>query len=232
MAKVVFSPLVADVRGKLGPVVFQGGPGGAMLRAHYHRPARESFALQQARTDFSAASKLWETLTEQERALWASIARAYDPAKAGPGLAFSLGRRVFIRYASQYIHFGRTVPTAPLLWPFYDYGAWYLAWDPDSGNNFFLWNGPGGANVSFRIWLQEVPFYPRYSTRSPWLKAYDTLTDPAPFVYNTVWSLPPGPFEPFERYGQVSRWRAKVSGILNDGRVFFLDWGLADLVFP
>ena len=232
MAKVIFSPLVSSVSGRLGPVVFQGGPGGAMVRAAAYPPRRYSGPQQEAQHDLAAASALWGTLDNTTRALWASIGRAYDPASAGPGLAYALGRRAFIRYAVQYLHFGLSVPVSPVRWPFYDYGRWEMLLDPDSGGNFWLWYGPGGPNVQLRIWLQEAPHWPRYSPRLPWMKAYDTRTDPQPFVYNTVWALPPEPFAPFARFGQVSRWRARVTGLLEDGRVFSLDWGLADLVFP
>ena len=232
MAKVIFSPLVSSVSGRLGPVVFQGGPGGAMARATASPSRRRSSAQAEARRDLATASALWMELDATTRTLWASIGRAYDPASAGPGLAFALGRRAFIRYAVQFVHFGLEVPTAPTRWPFYDYGRWILAWDPDSGGNFWLYYGPSGADAQLRIWLQEAPNWPRYSPRAPWRKAYDTATDPAPFFDGTLWALPPGPFAPFARYGVSSFWRARVSGILSDGRVFWLDWGEAYLTFP
>lgn len=232
MAKIVYSSLVASVSGRVGAAVFQNGPGGAMVRAAANPTHRASARRQQVQHDLAAASALWASLDNTTRALWASIGRAYDPASAGPGLAFALGRRAFIRYAVPYLHFGLEVPVSPVRWPFYDYGEWWLTWDPDSADNFLLWYGPGGADVQLRIWLQVAPYWPSYSPRAPWLKAYDTRTDPAPFQIGTAWALPPEPFAPFQRYGQTSFWRARVSGILQDGRVFSLDWGRAFLVFP
>ena len=232
MAKVIFSPLVSSVSGRLGPVVFQGGPGGAMARATASPSRRRSAAQDEARRDLAAASALWMDLDTTTRTLWASIGRAYDPASAGPGLAFALGRRAFIRYAVQFIHFGLEVPTAPTRWPFYDYGRWMFAWDQDFGGNFGLIYGPSGTDAQLRIWLQTAPNWPNYSPRAPWLKAYDTATDPNPFLYDSTWCLAPEPFAPFARFGTSSFWRARVSGILSDGRVFSLDWGEAHLVFP
>lgn len=232
MAKVVFSPLVSSISGRLGPTVFQNGPGGAMVRAAVSTSRRFSPAQQVARQDLAAASALWAGLDTTTRTLWASIGRAYDPASAGPGLAYALGRRAFIRYAVQFLHFGLAVPTAPTRWPFYDYARWVLTWDPDSGDNFWLYYGPFGADAQLRIWLQEAPNWPNYSPRAPWRKAYDTATDPPPFQYTTMWVLPPDPFVPFARFGTSSFWRARVSGILSDGRVFSLDWGEAYLAFP
>lgn len=231
MAKVVFSSLVSSVSGRVGPSVFQNGPGGAMVRATASAPRRFSAAQQEVRQDLAAASALWATLDNTTRALWASIGRAYDPATAGPGLAYALGRRTFIRWAVQYIHFGLEVPVSPVRWPFYDYGQWTMSWDPDSDDNFIMWQGPGGANTQLRIWLQAAPYWPHYSPRSPWLKAYDTKTDPRPVQIGTAWCVPWEPLLPFKRYGAETWWRARVTGLLQDGRLFSLDWGLAGLVF-
>ena len=232
MAKVIFSPLITSARGRLGSFVAQGGPGGSMLRALSPARPRASAALQESQRTLAAASRAWNNLPVLERRTWASMARAYNPSSAGPGLAFSLGRRLFIRWASQFLHFGLPLPPIPSRWPFYDYGRWVIYWDPDSGGNFWLLFGPSGASAELRIWLQAAANWPKYSPRSPWLKAYDTLTDPHPFLYDCTWCLPPEPFAPFARFGQTSFWRARVSGILSDGRVFSLDWGEAYLAFP
>lgn len=235
MAKVIFSPLITSASGKLGSVVFQGGPGGAMLRASAYRPPRPSAALQDSQRCLGDAARLWSSLDAVTRTLWASIGRSYNPSATGPGLAFALGRRAFIRYAAQFLHFGRTVPTSPPRWPFLDVSNAHLAWDPDFSNMFGWWYGVQGATVDYRIWLQECPGFPQWATRSPWLLAYDTLTQPrqtaVPGTSPTIYGLLPAEFAPFERFGVVSRWRLRFSGIDTEDRVFSYADGLADLVF-
>lgn len=235
MAKIVFSPLVADVAGKLGPVVFQRGPGGAMIRAAAATRPRMSARLQTARADLDEAARAWEALDLTTRTLWASIGRPYDPASAGPGLAFTLGRRAFIRYAIQYFHFGRPVPTSPTSWPFSEVSRAWLTWDPDSQGKFIWWWPIGGTAADFRIWLQAAPNYPQYSTRSPWLLAYDTATMPKnqvlPGSSPPVYYLEPAYFARFERYGTTVLWRMRVTGIHDSGTVFSFDDGLATLTF-
>lgn len=235
MAKIIFSPLVADVAGKLGPVVFQRGPGGAMIRAAAAARPRMSARLQTARADLAEAARAWEALDLTTRTLWASIGRPYDPASAGPGLAFTLGRRAFIRYAVQYIHFGRTVPTSPTSWPFSEVSRAWLTWDPDSQGQFIWWYPIGRTAADFRIWLQAAPNYPQYSTRAPWLLAYDTATMPKnqvlPGSSPPVYYLEPAYFARFERYGTTVLWRMRVTGIHDTGTVFSFDDGLATLTF-
>lgn len=235
MAKIIFSPLVADVAGKLGPVVFQRGPGGAMIRAASAARPRMSARLQTARADLAEAARAWEALDLTTRTLWASIGRPYDPASAGPGLAFTLGRRAFIRYAVQYIHFGRTVPTSPTSWPFLDLARALLTWDPDSQGQFLWWYPIGATAADFRIWLQAAPHYPQYSTRAPWLLAYDTATMPKnqvlPGSSPPVYYLEPAYFAKFQRYGNGTTWRMRVTGIHDDGRVMDFDDGRAYLFF-
>ena len=235
MAKVIFSPLVANVRGKLGPVVFQGGPGGSMLRANPYRQHRTSAALQDAQRCLGDAARMWKALDVTTRTLWASMGRAYNPSSAGPGLAFSLGRRAFIRYASQFLHFGRTPPTSPTRWPFLDVSRAYLSRDPDLSNMFGWWNGVQGATVDYRIWLQACPAFPQWATRSPWLLAYDTATQPhqtpVPGCSPTIYGLLPANFAAFERFGAQSFWRLRFTGIDTQDRVFSFDDGIASLVF-
>lgn len=236
MAKVIWSPLVSSARGRLGGMIAQGGPGGAMLRAASNAPRRASAASQTAQADLTTASRMWADLTAAERALWCAIGRTYDPASTGPGRAFALGRRAFIRYALQYIHFGITVPTAPTVYPFVPLDRFLLAWDPDSEGTFFLWYGPAGADVRLRVWLQQCPYYPQFSPRRPWMLGFDSKTDGGPIHIDpdplVPWSLPSEPFAPFARFGVSSTWRARVSGLDNTGRVFAFDEGRADLVFP
>lgn len=236
MAKIVYASLVSNVSGKVGATVFQRGPGGAMIRAASHTRPRQSAKAQDARRCMSEASQLWRDLDSVTRAMWASIGRIYDPTSAGPGLAFALGRRAFIRYVYQFLHFNRTPPTSPTSWPFRDQTSAELAWDPDSQGMFMWWRGIGGATVDYRIWLQTAPGWPHYSPRSPWLLAYDTATMPRqttlPGTSPPIWALDPAYFAPFVRYGVTSFWRLKFTGIDTSDKVFSFEDGTASLVFP
>lgn len=227
MAKVIFSPLVSSIRGRVGSFVAQGGPGGAMLRTVAAARPRQSPALAQAQRDMAAASRLWKTLTAEERALWAAIARQYAPASAASGLAFSRGRFAFIRYASQFLHFGLAVPTAPEVYPFSGLWDFVMTWDPDTTPGYAFTFGGSAPFAQLRIWAQHAPYWPQFSTRQPWIPVYDTTTDPVPTIGTepgaTWYNVPVEPFARLAVYGNPTKFRARISGIMDDDTVATCD---------
>ena len=236
MAKVIYSPLVSSLSGRLGSVVAQNGPGGAMLRALSGARPRRSPALQAAQSALGAASAAWRALSADERAFWAAIARAYDPAGAGSGLAFSLGRQQFIAWHMAHAAFLLTAPSAPARYPWGPVFRPALFWDPDTNPDLALTVGCRSRPVQTRITLQLAPFWPQYSSHQPWRQAFNSATDGA-----LVWTIsgdgyyttvPIAPFLKFERFGVTSLWVMRITILDELGTILRADDGYASLVFP
>lgn len=78
MAKIKLNSLLADVRGRLGSVVFSSNAAGFHCRV-LKAPAASVSVLQNAqRTRFSQLISAWNLLTPAERALWTTYAAQVD----------------------------------------------------------------------------------------------------------------------------------------------------------
>ena len=71
MAKIIFSPLVSGLRGKIGGTIFQGGRYGFIARQNFYPFNPSSEKQKKARGRLSGISKEWKDLTFQQRASWA-----------------------------------------------------------------------------------------------------------------------------------------------------------------
>lgn len=71
MAKIIFSSLVAGIRGKIGGTIFQGGRYGFIARQNFYPFNPSSEKQKIARGRLSGISKEWKDLTSLERASWA-----------------------------------------------------------------------------------------------------------------------------------------------------------------
>jgi len=77
MARVVFSSIVNEIRGKLNGSVFQGGPGGFQLRTRV-KPRNPRSAYQQLnRSNIGYLSRLWAELTQTQRDTWLAPVSGY-----------------------------------------------------------------------------------------------------------------------------------------------------------
>lgn len=71
MAKIIFSPLVSGLRGKIGGTIFQGGRYGFIARQNFYPFNPSSEKQKIARGRLSGISKEWKDLTPLQRASWA-----------------------------------------------------------------------------------------------------------------------------------------------------------------
>lgn len=82
MAKIIFSPLVAGLRGKIGGTIFQGGRYGFIARQNFYPFNPSSEKQKKARGLLGGIAKEWKELTNAERATWAVDANSRtQPAK-------------------------------------------------------------------------------------------------------------------------------------------------------
>jgi len=78
MARVKFSPLISEIRGKLGNAVFQGNKSGIILREHV-KPRNNNTELQQkVRSTLATIKSAWQNLTTDELNSWKSLAQLYQ----------------------------------------------------------------------------------------------------------------------------------------------------------
>lgn len=235
MARVILSGLVSDLRGSLGGVIAQRGPGGLSLRAP-SLSSRPSTARQRAAAAyFGQASAAWRSLDAQARALWAAIARAYAPTPPGPGLASSLARQAFIRWYSAHLSTGHT-PTrlVPLVYPFGSVASALLVKqdpDPDDPAILLITNA---LPVAASIWLRFAPNFPEWPRRGPWHLVYTSAEDPgltwyAPSYFYAF--LPLTRFLPLARFGLDSQWQLRVTLVLQGDIVARDDNGYARLTW-
>jgi len=74
MAKIQFSAVVGDARKKAGGVVFTKGRTGAVVRRKVSPTQPRSQAQRNVRSQFTAFSKMWGTLSDAQRAAWTALA--------------------------------------------------------------------------------------------------------------------------------------------------------------
>lgn len=74
MAKVAFSALVADLRNKVGGNVFTKVRSGAMVRIKVSPTQPRTAAQTAVRSNFTALSKSWDTITQAQRNGWIALA--------------------------------------------------------------------------------------------------------------------------------------------------------------
>lgn len=74
MAKVAFSALVQDLRNKVGGNVFTKVRSGAMVRIKVSPTQPRTAAQTAVRSNFTALSKGWDTITQTQRDGWISLA--------------------------------------------------------------------------------------------------------------------------------------------------------------
>lgn len=77
MGKIIFSAVVGDARKKVGGVVFTKGHAGAVVRRKVSPTQPRSSAQRNVRASFTDFSKLWGTLSDDQRAGWIALAALY-----------------------------------------------------------------------------------------------------------------------------------------------------------
>lgn len=76
MARILFGNIVSEARGKLGGVVFSRNTGGAYARQKVSPVQPRTPAQLNQRSRLTAVSKVWETLTQNQREAWKAFSLA------------------------------------------------------------------------------------------------------------------------------------------------------------
>lgn len=97
MAQVKLSALVADIKGRLGGSIFQGGSSGLVLRNASYKGVNRSIASEKTRANLVYISSLWGTLTPAQRNQWSTMATTvFTTNKFGDSVQMT-GQRLFIQ---------------------------------------------------------------------------------------------------------------------------------------
>ena len=80
MARILFGNMVADVRGKLGGIVYSRNTGGAYARQKVSPVQPRTPSQLNQRSRMAETSKLWDTLTQNQREAWKSFSLGFKSA--------------------------------------------------------------------------------------------------------------------------------------------------------
>ena len=163
MARVQFSALVADMKGRLGGSVFQGGKGGTILRNNAWRGGAKTHRWQLARQRLVFYANQWTALTIGQKNAW----NAYGESIETPGVfgdpVTMTGQNAYIMVAANREICG----LAPLSIPVISTG---LTVNP---NQSLTVNGPNDleldwvfGNATFQLVIQAKRQYAGYPSRS------------------------------------------------------------------
>lgn len=123
MAKVLFTAVVADMRGKLAGTVFTKNRGGAVARTKVSPVNRQTASQQMRRSVFGGLSSAWRELTEAQRQTWIDGAPGFARTDQFRNLRTLSGQQLFVGLNSNLQKIGKAalnvcpVPQgAPVKW--------------------------------------------------------------------------------------------------------------------
>ena len=115
MAKIQYSALVTQMKGKMRGAIFQSGTAGQIVRSakNFNRTASPRWQKQKNR--LSTVSRAWNTLTEAERATWAAIAVNFPLVNNFGETRIPDGYTVFSKLNATILGAGGTIMSAPTM---------------------------------------------------------------------------------------------------------------------
>ncbi len=78
MARIKLSPIISEIKGKIGNIVFQGGRSGIIIRERVVPRNRSTPAQTRSRTILTRVKGAWQTLTTTQRSQWLSLASYFN----------------------------------------------------------------------------------------------------------------------------------------------------------
>lgn len=114
MAKVRYGPIVADVSGTLGTIVFQSGRANGIARRSPSKVTKYTAKTARRKLAVLRSLNVWSDMTDGERQQWHTQAKKITVASGGTDRRFSSGRALFL---SEAITFERSLPGQPIALP-------------------------------------------------------------------------------------------------------------------
>lgn len=109
MAKILFTAVVADMRGKIAGTVFSKNAAGAFARTKVSPVNRQSPAQQAARNRLSQLSATWRTLTNADRASWRAQAVNAEGTNVFGNTKTLTGQQLFVGVNSNFAMLGQGI---------------------------------------------------------------------------------------------------------------------------
>ncbi len=115
MARVQFSALVADMKGRLGGSVFQGGKGGTILRNNAWRGGAKTERWQVARAKLVFYANQWTQLTIGEKNAWNAYGEGLTTTGTFGDPVTMTGQNAYIMVAANRAICGQTPLNLPII---------------------------------------------------------------------------------------------------------------------
>lgn len=114
MAHISTGSIVADIRGKVGSEIYSRNRGGSYVKGAVS-PTQPNTTLQtDARAVMAQAVNDWQSLSDQERALWDAFASTQNNVSTGLGSKRDSGYTIYVRRKMVSIYFGDNFEPAPI----------------------------------------------------------------------------------------------------------------------
>ena len=159
MAKIAFSPLVNEVRGKMGTVVFTNAKNGPTARAHGSVRNPKSLAQRAVRSYLSKAAKTFKTMTTTQAAAWNAYGSTIVRHNPVTGETFTLsGISAFVELTAKLLQLNPTasIPLAPPTSEFPG-DTITLTATAGTGQVTFTASAPNAIGVTTEVLLQKLP---------------------------------------------------------------------------
>lgn len=131
MARIQPGPLISDIRGKLGGIIFQGGRNGLTCKVGASKIITQSSSQQDNRSDMFAIANAWQSLTESQRLTWGSWS-VFQNLKTGTfGTSNMTGQQAYIQVNRYRLIAGLACLEDPVFTP-YSLGQEFPVWYFDS----------------------------------------------------------------------------------------------------
>jgi len=158
MAKIAFSPLVNEVRGKMGTVVFTNAKNGPTARVHGSVRNPKSLAQRAVRSYLSKAAKTFKTMTATQAAAWNAYGATITRHNPVTGDTFTLsGISAFVELTTKLLQLNPTA-TIPMSPPSSEFAGDTITLTATAGTGqvTFTASGANAAGVTTEVLLQKL----------------------------------------------------------------------------
>ncbi|MCW5935755.1 MAG: hypothetical protein KIT11_00415 [Fimbriimonadaceae bacterium] len=159
MAKIAYSALVEEVRGKIGTIVFSAAEVGPTVRIKASVKNPKTNGQRAIRSYLSKAAKTFENMTSQQAAAWNAFGKTQQRSNPVTGESYTLsGISAFVELAVKFLQIAPngSLPLAP---PTTDFTGDTITVSATAGTGqiTFTGSGPNSLGVTTEFLIQRLP---------------------------------------------------------------------------